>query len=168
LKKSFFSPRASLGKDKSGDFTVARNDYEGAVGLNGEGGLVSVGRLWRPLTSASECRDQGAEKGGIARIPLAPVSGLAAGRKPRCRSAAQRVSLEIITRTNKEGRFKLIRRRWVIERTSPGRSRQSAVAPLNLRYSNGHGCTALFPWHGSRSFELCRFDRCHRPPSEMR
>jgi hypothetical protein len=32
-----------LGKDKSGDFTVARNDYEGAVGLNGEGGLVSVG-----------------------------------------------------------------------------------------------------------------------------
>jgi hypothetical protein len=43
-----------LGKDKSGDFTVARNDkpdYEGAVGLNGEGGLVSVGRLLRgPLT----------------------------------------------------------------------------------------------------------------------
>ena len=161
-----------MGKDKSGDFTVARNDnsdYEGAVALNGEGGLVSVGRLLRrPLTGASGCRDQGAEKGGIARIPLAPVSAVAAVRKPRCRSAAQRVSLEIIMRTDKEGRFKLIRRRWVIERTSPGRSRQSAVAPLNLRYSNGHGCTALFPWHGCRSFELCRFDRCHRPPSEMR
>lgn len=31
--------------------------------------------------------------------------------------AAQRVSLEIVKRTDKEGGFKLIRRRWVIERT---------------------------------------------------
>jgi transposase len=31
--------------------------------------------------------------------------------------AAQRVSLEIVKRTDKEGGFKVIRRRWVIERT---------------------------------------------------
>ena len=42
LKKSCFQSESELGtiKDKSGDFTVARNDksdYEGGVGLNGEG-----------------------------------------------------------------------------------------------------------------------------------
>ena len=31
--------------------------------------------------------------------------------------AAQRVRLEIVKRTDKEGGFKLIRRRWVVERT---------------------------------------------------
>ena len=31
--------------------------------------------------------------------------------------APQRVTLEIVKRTDKEGGFKLIRRRWVIERT---------------------------------------------------
>jgi putative transposase len=31
--------------------------------------------------------------------------------------AAQRVTLEIVKRTDKEGGFKVIRRRWVIERT---------------------------------------------------
>jgi len=31
--------------------------------------------------------------------------------------AAQQVTLEIVKRTDKEGGFKLIRRRWVIERT---------------------------------------------------
>ena len=35
--------------------------------------------------NASGCRDQGAEKGGIARPPLASVSAVAAVRKPRCR-----------------------------------------------------------------------------------
>lgn len=31
--------------------------------------------------------------------------------------AAQRVTLEIVKRTDKEGGFKLVRRRWVVERT---------------------------------------------------
>ena len=35
--------------------------------------------------NASGCRDQGTEKGGIARPPLASVSAVAAVRKPRCR-----------------------------------------------------------------------------------
>lgn len=45
-----------MGKDKSGDFTVARNDnsdHEGAVALNGEGGLVSVGK---PASASADQR----------------------------------------------------------------------------------------------------------------
>jgi transposase len=35
--------------------------------------------------------------------------------------AAQQVTLEIVKRTDKEGGFKLIRRRWVVERTFSNR-----------------------------------------------
>jgi transposase len=40
-----------------------------------------------------------------------------AGPKPEAEFAAQPIVLEIVKRTDKEGDFKVIRRRWVIERT---------------------------------------------------
>ena len=48
--------------------------------------------------------------------------------------ASQRVTLEIVKRTDKEGGFKLIRRRWVIERTFAwfGRNRRLAKDFENL------------------------------------
>ena len=50
-------------------------------------------------------------------IKLVFADGGYKGDKLATGLAAQRVSLEIVKRTDKEGGFKVIRRRWVIERT---------------------------------------------------
>jgi hypothetical protein len=51
---------------------------------------------------------------------LVRVFGRGASDRLATDLAPQRVTLEIVKRTDKEGGFKLIRRRWVVERTIEG------------------------------------------------
>ncbi len=70
--------------------------------------------------------------------------------------AAQRVTLEIVKRTDKEGGFKLIRRRWVVERTlAEGFAKLAMISVMLKRLTGSKYELTYDEWDACAKFGDC-------------